>query len=70
MQINETDLKSVASWCVVGLLTIMFSSNIFFVKRIVDKLDTTEQSVYALRVEIATLRTQLDDIQNRRNHHD
>lgn len=66
MQVSEDDGKSIAKWVMATSIMMMLSSNVYFIKRLVDKIDSTEQTVYALREEIATLKGQISDLQYRK----
>lgn len=49
----------------VGLLvSILFAGNVYFIKRLVDKIDSTEQMVVELRIEVAQLQRELQDKTN------
>ena len=47
---------------IVGLITILCSGNIFFVKRLVDKLDSLEWQVIELKSEMASVKTSVEDL--------
>lgn len=66
MQVTEEDGKSIARWVMATAIMMMLSSNVYFIKRLVDKIDQTEQTVYALREEIATLKAQINENEYRR----
>lgn len=66
MQVSEEDGKSMAKWVMATSFMMILSSNVYFIKRMVDKIDSTEQTVYALREEIATLKGQISDLQYRK----
>lgn len=44
------------------LISLLFASNVFFIKRLVDKLDNTEQIVWELRQQVAVLKATLEDM--------
>lgn len=62
MQIMSQRLNQLTINLWVGLITVLITINAFFVKRLVDKLDSTEAQVYALREDVASIKTRLDDI--------
>lgn len=41
------------------VLGLLFSGNIFFIKRLVDQLDKTGETMRRIEIEVAVLRTQL-----------
>lgn len=53
--------KDVLAAIVVGLLGV----NGFFIKGLVDKVDSTVQQVYALREDVAALKAKLDVLMQR-----
>ncbi len=63
---HESDAKAVGKWFMGTAIMCMLSSNVFFIKRLIDKIDSTEQTVYALREEIATMKAQINEAEYRR----
>lgn len=53
-------MKQWPSW-MGTVLYILFAGNVFFVKRLVDKIDTMESTVWSMRSEMAVLRISLDN---------
>lgn len=49
----------------IGLISILISINGFFVYKLVEKIDNTETQVYALREDVAILKTKLDGVLGR-----
>jgi len=45
-----------------GVLVALLSVNIFFVKRLVDKLDSNEMMIFQLRQEMAVLSARFDTL--------
>lgn len=41
------------------LLAVLFASNVFFVKNLVDKLESTDASVQLLKIEVSVLTARL-----------
>lgn len=53
---------------VVGfIVSILFAGNVYFIKRLVDKIDSTEQMVVELRIQVAQLQRELQDKTNCKN---
>lgn len=59
LQIDERDLKSLLSWIGSALFTVLFLGNIYFMKRLVDKLDITEQNVIGLGKDVIKLKVKI-----------
>lgn len=51
----------------VWVLGILFSGNIFFIKRLVDNLDKTTEMVWQMRQEIVVLKFAIDHREGCRN---
>lgn len=46
------------------ILTILFAGNVYFIKRLVDQIDSTEQMVVELRIQVAQLQLELQNKTN------
>lgn len=49
-------------WCISGLISVLIAMNGFFVKRLVDKIDSTDNSVGETHVRLAALEQQVFDL--------
>lgn len=62
---QDGSLKLIVSTLGV-LLSILFGGNVFFIKRLVDKIDSTEQTVAKLRQSVVVLEILFDNCQKKR----
>lgn len=71
--VSNTNMDSlrIPKW-VVGITTtmisVLFAGNVFFVNKLVNKIDATEQIVWQLRQEIAVLKVSVDAMHRRRSY--
>lgn len=47
-----------------GVIVVLFSGNLYFAKRTIDRLDSIEQLTWSLRQEVAVLRATLQPIRS------
>lgn len=65
-----SDSNNAAKKATAALLAILFSGNVFFVKRLVDKIDSLETTVWTLRQDVVILSIKLDGISGRKKAND
>lgn len=54
--------KEIFNRVIAGAVVILLSGNIFFVKRLVDRLDSNEAMIFQLRQEMAVLSARFDTL--------
>lgn len=44
----------------LAMLSILFAGNVFFVARLVEKLDRTENAVWELKIQVISMKSSID----------
>lgn len=54
------EIPQYALWFAGGLLSFLMGGNIYFVKRLVDRIDETAATVQTIQIDVAVLRSKVD----------
>jgi hypothetical protein len=59
---TDSDLKRILTFSTAGIISILFAGNIFFVARLVSKIDGVIDEVWSLRQQITLLNYRVDEL--------
>lgn len=59
---TDSDLKKVITFSMAGIISILFAGNIFFVSRLVSKIDSIIDEVWGLRQEVTVLNYRVNEL--------
>ncbi len=65
-QYVDSDLKKIFVYLATGAFGALLAGNLFFVTRLISRLETVVDEVWNLRQQITILSYRVDEIQNRK----
>lgn len=54
---DSDDLKQLIRWALSGIISFLMMGNLFFIKRLVDRVDAQTDIVWQLRQDVVVLKT-------------
>lgn len=60
------DLKSWMIGCIGLLITTLMAGNAFFIKRLVDRIDITNDMMWTLRQDVAIMKIAIDNLKHKK----
>lgn len=63
---NDSDVKKLVSYIVSGVIGILFMGNIFFITKLVSRIETIIDEIWSLRQQITILTYRVDEIQKKK----
>lgn len=52
--------------CIAMLITTLMAGNAFFIKRLVDRIDVTNDMMWTLRQDVAIMKIAIDNLQHKK----